>query len=191
MVGAEDLLEHQQQPGRLVAAPGRILGLPDALGISAGDRISLNGRPFRGPGSRFPPPKLRIRCHLRHAGGPFTTSDTGLVWLTRAAARGLATSALPLSYILNLRPADAAKAEALATTHSTGTMAVLNLSAWRVISQEDAVLVFNEQRVLLVGSWLLGLLAVASVTVLVGGRMAEQARRVGLLKAVGGTPGVA
>ena len=40
------------------------------------------------------------------------------------------------------------------------------------------------------GSWLLGLLAVASVAVLVGGRMAEQIRRVGLLKAIGGTPGL-
>jgi len=35
---------------------------------------------------------------------------------------------------------------------------------------------------------LLALLALASVAVLVGGRMAEQTRRVGLLKAVGGTP---
>ena len=33
---------------------------------------------------------------------------------------------------------------------------------------------------------LLGLLAIASVAVLVGGRMAEESRRVGLLKAVGG-----
>jgi putative ABC transport system permease protein len=39
-------------------------------------------------------------------------------------------------------------------------------------------------------TWLLGLLAVASVAVLVGGRMAELTRRVGLLKAVGGTPGL-
>ena len=46
----------------------------------------------------------------------------------------------------------------------------------------------NEQQVLLIGSRLLGLLAVASVAVLVGGRMADQTRRVGLLKAVGGTP---
>ncbi len=36
----------------------------------------------------------------------------------------------------------------------------------------------------------LGLLAVASVAVLAGGRMAEHTRRVGLLKAVGGTPGL-
>ena len=44
------------------------------------------------------------------------------------------------------------------------------------------------QLVLFTGSWLLVLLAIASVAVLVGGRMAEQTRRVGLLKAIGGTP---
>ena len=45
-----------------------------------------------------------------------------------------------------------------------------------------------EQKVLLIVSWLLAMLAIASIAVLVGGRMAEQTRRVGLLKAVGGTP---
>ena len=39
------------------------------------------------------------------------------------------------------------------------------------------------------GALLLALLAIASVTVLVGRRLSEYARRVGLLKAVGGTPG--
>ena len=42
--------------------------------------------------------------------------------------------------------------------------------------------------VLLVGSGLLIALALASVAVLVGGRLSEQTRRVGLLKAVGATP---
>jgi putative ABC transport system permease protein len=46
----------------------------------------------------------------------------------------------------------------------------------------------SEQQVLLPASWLLGLLAVASVAVVAGGRMAEQEKRVGLLKAAGGTP---
>ncbi len=47
----------------------------------------------------------------------------------------------------------------------------------------------DEQQVLSPGAWLAGLLAIASVAVLAGGRMAERTRRVGLLKAVGGTPG--
>lgn len=46
----------------------------------------------------------------------------------------------------------------------------------------------DEQQVLSAGSWLLALLALASIAVLAAGRMAEQSRRVGLLKAAGGTP---
>ena len=46
------------------------------------------------------------------------------------------------------------------------------------------------RKVLLVWSWLLAALAIASIAVVVGGRMAEQTRRIGLLKAVGGTPGI-
>ena len=48
----------------------------------------------------------------------------------------------------------------------------------------------DEQSVLKAGSLLAVLLAVASVAVLAGGRMAERTRRVGLLKAVGSTPGL-
>jgi len=48
--------------------------------------------------------------------------------------------------------------------------------------------VTQEQQVLAPASWLLGLLAVASVAVVAGGRMAEQEKRVGLLKAAGATP---
>ena len=44
------------------------------------------------------------------------------------------------------------------------------------------------QQVLTPGAWLAIALAVASVAVLAGGRMAEQTRRVGQLKAAGGTP---
>src|SRR4029453_14606452 len=49
-------------------------------------------------------------------------------------------------------------------------------------------LVEDTARVLRIGSWLLAWPAGASVAVLVGGRMADQTRRVGLLKAVGATP---
>jgi putative ABC transport system permease protein len=64
------------------------------------------------------------------------------------------------------------------------------LRPWPVIAVARDNLVRNQRRALLTGAWLLALLAVASVAVLVGGRMADQIRRVGLLKAVGGTPGL-
>jgi hypothetical protein len=40
----------------------------------------------------------------------------------------------------------------------------------------------------MIGSWLLGLIAIATVTVLVGARIADQTRRAGMLKALGATP---
>jgi putative ABC transport system permease protein len=62
------------------------------------------------------------------------------------------------------------------------------LTGWQSLRDAAATLVASEQQVLLPASWLLGLLAVASVAVVAGGRMAEQEKRVGLLKAAGGTP---
>jgi hypothetical protein len=68
------------------------------------------------------------------------------------------------------------------------TAATTTLTLGLVVHEQDAHVMNGQQQVLLTGSWLLGVLAVASVVVLVGGRMADQTRRVGLLKAVGGTP---
>ncbi|MGD0069720.1 MAG: FtsX-like permease family protein, partial [Streptosporangiaceae bacterium] len=59
---------------------------------------------------------------------------------------------------------------------------------WQAISSAAALLVQDQQQVLRVGALLAVLLAVASVAVLAGGRMAERTRRVGRLKAVGSTP---
>jgi putative ABC transport system permease protein len=64
------------------------------------------------------------------------------------------------------------------------------LAPWQDIAAADGLLVQDEQQVLSPGALLAGLLALASVTVLAGGRMAERTRRVGLLKAVGGTLGL-
>ncbi len=161
----------------------------DALGIGVGDPITLNGRRFRVAGvavtaANAPYPTADFATY----GSPFPTPDVGLIWLPRSYAVSLATPARPLSYLLNLKLADPACAEAFVSAHSAGRMALLGLSTWQDIAAQDGNLLRNVQRVLVVGSSLLALLAIASVAVLAGGRMAEQTRRVGLLKAVGGTP---
>src|SRR3984885_10633603 len=150
----------------------------DTLGIRAGDSVTLNGRPFRVAG---------IAVTAANPTDPPTSP--GLIWLTRADAQSLATSAQPLSFTLNLKLADPAGAPAFVSAHAADDGAGI-LWSWEFIRGLDTQVVTNEQLVMLVGSWLLGLLAVASLAVLVGGRMAEQTRRVGLLKAVGGTPGL-
>jgi putative ABC transport system permease protein len=163
----------------------------EALGVRSGDRITLDGRPFRVAGiavtAAFSPfPQVCAQgCVL--ASPLLTSSNTGLIWLTRGAAQSLAGT---LTYYLNLRLASPARAAAFVAAHNTNSMTAPFLNSWQDISKEDGKLVQNEQLVMLVGSWLLGVLAVAGVAVLAGGRMADRIRRVGLLKAVGGTPGL-
>jgi putative ABC transport system permease protein len=117
--------------------------------------------------------------------------EPGLVWLTEADARGLAPAEELLSYVVNLKLADPTDASAFANAHltttGTGWQAEI-LEPWQDIRDAHDQVVHDQQRALQIGGRLLGLLAVASVAVLVGGRMADQTRRVGLLKAVGGTP---
>jgi putative ABC transport system permease protein len=119
----------------------------------------------------------------------------GLVWLTQADLRSL-TKAASLNYVVNLKLDDPANASAFVTARSGGFGPWIGgstdgpaLQSWQQIRRQvEADLERNEQNVLLIGSRLLAVLAVASVAVLVGGRMADQTRRVGLLKAVGATP---
>ena len=59
---------------------------------------------------------------------------------------------------------------------------------WQSIQSAINALIGIEQVALGFGGWLIGLLALAGLGVLVGRRMTEQARRIGLLKAVGATP---
>lgn len=163
----------------------------DALGVHVGDRVTLNGRSFRVSG-------IAVTAALPTSGIGFLENspqfpNPGLIWVSRAAAESLATRAHPLGYLLNLKLANPSAAESFANTNTSGGSYNDNvgnpyLLPWQDISQQDGLLIRKEQRIMLVGSWLLVLLAIGSVAVLVGARMADQVRRVGLLKAVGGTP---
>jgi putative ABC transport system permease protein len=162
----------------------------DALGIHPGDRVTLNRQPYRVAG-------VAVSAALPTSGLGFLEGSTqwpnpGLVWLPEAAARGLASTAHPLGYLLSLKLAAPANAEAFANRYDAGGYTNNNgnpyLIPWQEISKQDGLLVRTEQKILLLGSWLLALLAIGSLAVLVGGRMADQLRRVGLLKAVGATP---
>ena len=190
----------------------------DVLGVRTGERITLNGRSFlvvgvavtaaMAPYPIMPPPGTPespvsycpTPCDEPSAdeGGPSPEEEAelrridaehpGQVWLTQEDARSLAPQARSLSYVMNLKLRDPAEAPAFVDAHLPTSYDAPRVQSWQQIGGQVADLLRNEQRVLLIGSRLLGLLAVASVAVLVGGRMADQTRRVGLLKAVGGTP---
>jgi putative ABC transport system permease protein len=89
-----------------------------------------------------------------------------------------------------LKLADPAEAPGFVDAHSPTSWDALFLASWQDIRETYGEFARGAQRALVTFSSLLTLLAMASVAVLVGGRMADQTRRVGLLKAVGGTPGL-
>jgi ABC-type lipoprotein release transport system permease subunit len=118
--------------------------------------------------------------------------DPGLVWLTRDDLRSLAPDDRALSHVVHLALADPSEAAVAAFTEAhteTGPSAPA-LASWVDLRDRYNDFVRGAQLALTAFGGLLTLLAVASVAVLVGGRMADQTRRVGLLKAVGGTPGL-
>jgi FtsX-like permease family len=166
------------------------------LRIGIGNTITLNDRRFLVSGiavSAAMPPYPAV-CLLGCWYGPTVPNgQPGLVWMTQPDAESLATSSEPLGWLMNLRLADPADASAYAAAYNQAHASASDapyLVSWQQIATSAGRVVSTEQEVLLVGSWLLGLLAVASVAVLAGGRMVGQVRRVGLLKAVGATPGL-
>jgi len=185
--------------GTWVSSGGIVLErtFAEALGVGVGDRVRLNGRPFRVAGiavtaADLPYPNL---CYYPGGScmfdlpGPFASRNVGFAWVTEADARALASAQAPPSYVLDLKLKDPAAAPAFASAHGnrpTPTSPIL--IPWQAIQSSSGLLVQDEQSVISPGAWLAGLLAIATVAVLVGGRIAERTRRVGLLKAVGGTP---
>ena len=183
----------------------------EALGAQVGDVVTLNGQRFTVAGiavTAAQPPYPNLCYFTASSCPPWLTvpggdlRNVGLIWMTEAGALGLTSKADPLAaYVLNLKLSNPADADAFAQQRFVpppqpsgpsgfqppylGPM----YSTWDGIASADALLVQDAQSVLEPGALLLTLLAIASVTVLVGRRLSEYARRVGLLKAVGGTPG--
>jgi len=187
--------------GTWVRADGVVLErtFAQAVGVTVGATVTLDGRPFRVAGlavtatvPEYPGVCYYLTCNSPT--GQAEESGMGLAWLTAGNARSLATPGSPLSYVLNLRLRDPAAATAFASAHgpvaATGPQAPAGpaLLAWPQVQDADNDLVSVAQQVLAPGSWIAIALAVASVAVLAGGRMAQQSRRVGRLKAAGGGP---
>jgi ABC-type lipoprotein release transport system permease subunit len=175
----------------------------NVLDVRVGDLVTLDGRSFEVVGvavTAAMPPYPEGSCYvpcmvgvppdeLADAEPPQgMVLDPGLVWLTEADVRSLTPDPDSLAYVMNLKLADPESAQAFVDANQAASRAAPNLQPWGNILEETTELARDTQILLLIGAWLLGLLAVASLSVLVGGRMADQTRRVGLLKAVGGTP---
>ncbi|GII58572.1 hypothetical protein Pth03_69610 [Planotetraspora thailandica] len=175
----------------------------NALDVRVGDPVTLHGRSFEVVGvavTAAMPPYPKASCYLPCMSGavsdnpagaglpPGLLHNPGLVWLTQADVRSLPPNPDSLAYVMNLKLADPDGAQAFVDANHGEQSGAVPMQPWENILEDATELAGDSQILLLIGAWLLGLLAVASLSVLVGGRMADQTRRVGLLKAVGGTP---
>jgi putative ABC transport system permease protein len=195
--------------GRWVRPGGAVVerSLADLLGLKVGDHVGLDQiiggtgpgggpgtlGPIRAVGPSFEVVGIAVTAALEPAplntyAHPSGFPEAGLVWVTAAAARHLAAAGGgAFGYTLNLKLADAAQAPAFVSAHQHGAV---HLIAWETIAVEEGLIISVERAILLTGSSLLGLLALACVALLVGGRMEQQTRRVGMMKAAGATPGL-
>lgn len=159
-------------------------GFAASLGLKPGDTIHLNGHRFKVAGVAV----STAQCF-------YPVSKPGVVWLTRTDTERLAANQQPVGYVLNLKLGHPASAEGFAFgpvgnafLNQASNDLVASEQTWVDIRHDDFRVITVDQKALLIGGSLLALLALASIGVAVGGRMAEQTRRVGLLKAVGASP---
>ncbi|GAA4486991.1 hypothetical protein GCM10023191_014190 [Actinoallomurus oryzae] len=138
-----------------------------ALRVRPGEEITISGHRFRVAGIAVSAGRV-----------PYPSSTPGLIWVTRADLRRIGT---PTSQVMPLRLADPAAAPAFAAAHR-------GVRSWQDMGAYATAELHLVDSALLTGTWALALLGVACVAVLVGGRLADQTRRVGLLKAVGASP---
>jgi putative ABC transport system permease protein len=176
--------------GRWLRNSGEVVverSFADAFSVHVGDVIDVGGRRFGVSG---------IAVTAANAPYPYSgylisslsSPNPGLVWTMRADAQGLATASQPLSYMLNLKLTDPAAAQHFVASHVSAIGTAPALTSWQAIQLLDHNIVHQVQSVLQTGGLLLALLATASLGVLVGGRLADQTRRVGTLKVAGATP---
>jgi ABC-type lipoprotein release transport system permease subunit len=137
-----------------------------------------------------PYPQLcTVGCILDRPG--WFSAEPGLVWATRHRVTTLATAQEPLVWFQYLKLHDPSTAPAFADRYDSGGPpdGRPELNPWPDIAARQAEQIANERTAVVFGSTLLVILALATLVVLVGGRMSDEVRRVGMLKAAGATPG--
>lgn len=190
-------IEHPQvTSGSWLRPGGAVLerGFADVLGIHVGERVSVHGHSYPVVGLAVTAGDIVFPWQglLANGGGGPEEHQRGLVWLTPTDARAAADGQSAIGYVMNLRLDDPERAVGYGDYYRgvDDAPVLANFQNWHFIRFQDSVLVRDTMPALVIGSWLLAAAAVVGLAGLVTGRAAQQTRRVGVLKAVGATPGL-
>jgi putative ABC transport system permease protein len=197
--GTEDLTAEVRDPGpyqvdQPLVTSGRWLGegggvvleggLAATLGAGPGDTVTIQGRP------------LAVRGVAQTVSrGRFPLSRPAQVWVTPETARQLRDLGMnEEGFELQLRLADPTRAADFVAAHQSlqtvpsSSSVVPYLETWQQRRSESHSDIDIVAGTLFAAGALIGILTVATASVLIAGRMAAQIRQVGTLKAVGVTP---
>ena len=164
-----------------------------ALGVHVGDTVRVGARAFVVGGvavtAAFPPYPQMCTAGCILDTPTLAAGEPGLVWLTREDARRLAAPLERLTYFMDLKLRDPAAAPAFAAIHGGTSLQRPALITWKDMStgMPSCCRTSRPWRCSAAPCWVSWPLA--TLVVLVGGRMSEERRRVGTFKAVGSTPG--
>jgi len=197
--GSEDLTAEVRDPGpsevdQPLVTGGRWLGqgggvvleggLAATLHASAGDTVTIQGRPF---------PVRGVAQTVSR--GRFPLSRPAQVWVTPETARRLRGLGMTEEgFELQLRLADPARAAGFVAAHRSleavpsSSSVVPYMETWQQRRSESHSDIDIVAGTLFATGALIAILTVATASVLIAGRMAAQVRQVGTLKAVGVTP---
>ncbi|GAA1640315.1 hypothetical protein GCM10009733_041810 [Nonomuraea maheshkhaliensis] len=178
--------------GHWVRPGGTVLerGFATALGVGVGDRVTIAGRSYPVVGIAVTAATSVYPGAAQIGPGGAGSDYSGLAWMTTSDAKKLAASHdLPVTLALDLALRDPAHAEIFREAHRDAGLR-LAFRSWQFTAKQDLTLLRSSQPILVVGSWLIGFLAITGVAALAAGRAAVQTRRAGLLKAVGAGPGL-
>lgn len=161
-----------------------------ALGVDVGGTVRVNGHDLRVTGLAVTAAKPPYPSAGWHQPGDVGHWPGGLIWVDRGEVAALAGDQ-ELSYVLNLKLADGMDADTFVhQPHIHPRLRGWNVDLVERISESNERQYADARLVLVVGSWLLTMLAIAGVAGIVAGRVIARRRRVGLLKAVGAGPGL-
>jgi putative ABC transport system permease protein len=151
----------------------------DTLHAQVGDPIQVGGT------------TLTLRgIALSAAQPPFPSFGPGLAWVSRATATLVGAGGQPDAYQIELRLNSSTPAATFAATQHVDPRNVY-LATWLDTRQRAMADIHKIRVILLTVSTLIALLTSGALAVLVATRMSSRFRQVGILKAVGLTPGQA